>query len=460
MRWFIGGCILGIVLAFLPSCEWINRVRLLPIASEWIWPINNPVIVQKYAVSSPFADGKYHTGVDIEGKTAPCSPGDIGKCSPVFASADGVVKKIFRCAYDDCRYDGSAISDNHNMQGVVILEHYLPDGTVVFSLYAHLGWISESLEEGQLIKRGTLIGFTGVYIRVKNNGKWVWPGQWKKHVHFEIKDQPTLHNPRGEGLYWGYTPVHPDYYGYCNPLYYILKDKLLGVDISSGRGGPSTLVAIDPETGHCVSIGKIEGFDSIEGLAFCDGTLFGLSNPTLGGTGELVKIDPTTGEATALYKLRDYLDLSSLTCSPNGTLFATVDTTPGTAGSILIEIIPRTGRVNTMGSIGFPVEAIAFAPDGTLFGAADITGNASAQTLVIIDPTTGASTVVGPFGPEFIDVDALAFSPKHGVLFGANLETGALFRVDPSTASGNLIGYMEFCCIGGMDFNGRFLGCK
>ena len=143
--------------------------------------------------------------------------------------------------------------------------------------------------------------------------------------------------------------------------------------------------------------------------------------------------------------------MSSLAFAPDGTLFATADETPGTAGSLLIRIDPLTGAGTTIGSIGYPTEAIAFAPDGTLFGAADVTGDAKAQTLITIDPETGAGIIIGSFGPEFTDVDAIAFSPD-GILFGANLDTGILFKIDTATGASIAVGRIGMCCIAGLSF--------
>jgi len=426
-----------------------------PITSEWRWPTDNPEVIQRYADQNPYAGNKYHTGLDIIDSTITCPEGGVGNCSSVFATADGVVEKVFRCRYSDCRYDGDSESDNHNMQGVVILRHNLSDGRTIFSLYAHLGEISGNLYEGQIIKAGTRLGATGVYIRIREDDRWSWPGRWVSHVHFEIKDKPVLHNPSGTGLYWGYTPDKPNYYGYHNPTLYLpslVKEKLFGVDISSDQGGPSTLVMIDTTTGAGTTIGPIAGFPSVEGLAFSpDGTLFGVSNPGLGGTGELIRIDPATGKAAPVGRIEGFLDLSSLAFAPDGTLFATADETPGTAGSLLIRIDPLTGAGTTIGSIGYPTEAIAFAPDGTLFGAADVTGDAKAQTLITIDPKTGAGTIIGSFGPKFTDVDAIAFSPD-GILFGVNLDTGILFKIDTATGAGIIVGPIGMCCIAGLSF--------
>ncbi len=205
-----------------PEIDAVIGMRPAPISPavlEWRWPVEYPMLSQPYGVPNPQANNYFHTGIDVRNRAITCLEGfdRIGKCSPVFAAADGVVEKIFRCKYDNCRYDGNPESDNHNMQNVIIVKHVFPDGRILYSLYAHLGQVEESLYEGLFVEVGTPIGTTGVYARTRTNTDWSWPGVWLSHCHFEIKDSPVLHNPRGEGKYWGYTPGNPKDYGYHDP---------------------------------------------------------------------------------------------------------------------------------------------------------------------------------------------------------------------------------------------------
>ena len=99
------------------------------------------------------------------------------------------------------------------------------------------------------------------------------------------------------------------------------------------------------------------------------------------------------------------------------------------------------------------VESLAMI-DGELYGASS---NAKsycddcASLLVRIDPKTGRATEVGPFGPQFLNMEAMAYSPEYG-LIGADIGTltppdfrtintqPALARIDPKTGRATRIG--------------------
>ena len=202
------------------AAKWPNRYHYsAPIASEWRWPTDNPSVAQDYGVPNPEAGNKLHTGIDVIDSTVTCPEGAVGGCSAVFAAAAGLVIAV--CPDGSACPGFSTTSDNHNMQGVVIIRHILPDERIIYSLYAHLGRIEGDLQVGQLVEVGTPLGTTGVYLR---NGRWV------SHVHFELKDEALLHNPKGgdacvydgtSGPCWGYTPGDPDDYGYHDPKDYL-----------------------------------------------------------------------------------------------------------------------------------------------------------------------------------------------------------------------------------------------
>jgi len=192
------------------STEWKEmRWEVEIIASfQWRWPVDCPKIVLDYGHQNPMDNKKFHAGINVEDLRVSCTPGFIGSCSAVFAAADGKVAKVFSCKYEDCHYDGDPNSNNHDMQNVVILEHHLPDGRILYSLYAHLGKLQKKFKKGEHIKAGDLLGYTGIY---SQNGMWL------SYVHFEIKDKPVLENPKSKGSHWGYVPWNPDDYGYHDP---------------------------------------------------------------------------------------------------------------------------------------------------------------------------------------------------------------------------------------------------
>ncbi len=92
--------------------------------------------------------------------------------------------------------------------------------------------------------------------------------------------------------------------------------------------------------------------------------------------------------------------------------------------------------------------------DGELYGAASNPQSYChdcASLLVRIDPETGRATEVGPFGPQFLNMEAMAYSPEFG-LIGSDIGTltppdfrtinthPALARIDPKTGRATRIG--------------------
>jgi hypothetical protein len=214
----------------------------IPVVTEWRAPVDNPYVIQRYDNPNPRASYKRHTGLDLSN----CPKDASGGCSspvsaaPVFAAADGIV--VARCPDgQDClgfSRDPGPIIDNHGMNGVVILAHRLPIGFLVYSLYAHLADVSFTPAPGQRVNPGERLGTTGLMY---------YDGRWLNHVHFEIKDGPTLHNPTWipkAPAWWGYTPDSPDDYGYRNPQAFISQPPsprvttatVLVMDVSGSMG--------------------------------------------------------------------------------------------------------------------------------------------------------------------------------------------------------------------------------
>ncbi|MEW6107868.1 MAG: choice-of-anchor D domain-containing protein [Nitrospirota bacterium] len=216
---------------------------------EWQWPRDNAYInCNDYSIRDdacpPGTTDKRHTGIDVHEYSSGTTVN-----GPVYAVATGEVVGIFRpttetsnlcpadyafgCvrAYTNYSYPHSdsfsrvfngEIIKSHGMQGVVIIRHSLPAGGsiynngVIYSLYAHLDSVSDSLSLGQNISRGMQVGNSG--------------GGGYKHVHLEIKNQPYRHNPTGGnacsysgdyGPCWGYVPGSPNDYGYWEPWIFI-----------------------------------------------------------------------------------------------------------------------------------------------------------------------------------------------------------------------------------------------
>lgn len=143
-------------------------------------------------------------------------------------------------------YEGEVIEiqlndgKDHGLGNTIILKHQI-DGQAIFSLYAHLDWISKNLEKGNQIKKGEIIGVIGNsgqgcqnYWHIGQDGCGL-KLQRDTHLHFEIKSAPVLENPNGTAVCqkpsgeprvcYGYTPDYPQNYGYLNPIDFLFEKK-------------------------------------------------------------------------------------------------------------------------------------------------------------------------------------------------------------------------------------------
>lgn len=114
-------------------------------------------IGQGYAQKYPPSMGRndWHTGVDLN----LAIPLDVN--AEVFACADGSVK-----------FSGVVAGWQ---AGVVIVEHTLEDGRLIWSRYAHINALSPLI--GATVKRGELIGHIADYLPV---------GPSNDHLHFDL----------------------------------------------------------------------------------------------------------------------------------------------------------------------------------------------------------------------------------------------------------------------------------
>ena len=124
--------------------------------------------------------------------------------------------------------------DDMGMGTNVILEHELASGGKIYTTYSHLAFVESGLVVGSLVEKGQRLGRMGG----TGNGA---PGYWTVHLHFEVKDSPVTHNPSGPGIFWGYTPAHPDGYGYHDPNSFFgvveVKPAAAGISLLSPNQG-------------------------------------------------------------------------------------------------------------------------------------------------------------------------------------------------------------------------------
>jgi parallel beta-helix repeat protein len=232
-------------------------------AFPFIWPVpsvGKGSLTRDYGErvwSKKYKEYRYHTGIDIVA-TVPNTP--------VVAAATGKVVEIVR----------AETNHTHGMENVVVIEHTLPPGhlsgkTKVYALYAHMVSIRDGLKVGDMVTAGYEIG--KIYGTIYRASPYEEGTVTRTHLHFEVKDEPTLgrswtiigpawikegwahlylHNPRGypsgsTKMYWGYTPNHPDSYGYHDPILFLHEVRNIDpiivrvtTDTLIVRRGPST----------------------------------------------------------------------------------------------------------------------------------------------------------------------------------------------------------------------------
>jgi murein DD-endopeptidase MepM/ murein hydrolase activator NlpD len=133
-----------------------------PTYTPSIWPVMGHITDSFGERLDPFSgEGAFHTGVDVAS--------DYG--APVHATADGIV----------------TIAENHAGYGrLVVIDH----GFGITTWYAHLS--SFSGIAGQRVKRGEVVGYTGI------SGRSTGP-----HVHYEVRVNNAPVNP------WRYMRTTP-----------------------------------------------------------------------------------------------------------------------------------------------------------------------------------------------------------------------------------------------------------
>ena len=214
-------------------------------------------------------------------------------------------------------------------------------------------------------------------------------------------------------------------------------------------GASNSLYTIDAATGIATLVGPT-GASDLDGLAFVgDGRLVGsatddsvLACGALNECSTLVEIDPASGAATFIGIIGDTGDtgecgaVSDLTFDPTTrTLYGLGIECEDTANSKLLIIDPDTGAGTIVGSdtgvAGTPGGLAREPSSGTFF-------MTSAEDLYTVDPLTGTAALVPPGnGITAGTVNALAFDPLTGVLFGSNDRIGPVaFLVTIDTATG------------------------
>ncbi len=95
-------------------------------------------------------------------------------------------------------------------KGVVVIQHTMPDGTLVNTLYGHMeelnGYTFPAMD--QCVERGDIVGAIG------------WPSLGRPHLHFEVR---TRYRYEGGP---GYTDVNPLSLGWLDPIDFVFLARI------------------------------------------------------------------------------------------------------------------------------------------------------------------------------------------------------------------------------------------
>lgn len=203
-----------------------------------------------------------------------------------------------------------------------------------------------------------------------------------------------------------------------------------GVLFATTGQGTSNLITIDPDTGTETVVGQHD-FGAINGLAFIDGTLYGSffnAGGPRGASVELVIIDQTDASLTTIGGINGYSPVRGLAYdASSATLYGVGTPLIDGLSDELFSIDADTGAVTPIGPTGFAIGGMDFAPDGTLYagttggtggpqagdwGDEAPAGDVGGAELLTIDLGTGAGSIVGATSAPAIS--GLAFLPGAG----------------------------------------------
>jgi hypothetical protein len=239
-----------------------------------------------------------------------------------------------------------------------------------------------------------------------------------------------------------------------------LADVLYGGLGGKGVNGPGasthdgSLVIVDQTNGSTTVVGHPQGIARIAGLVFgLDGTLYGATQepygfpPPVGVSqpSDLIRIDPDTGALISHVPITasgESLSISDLALNPKtGALYGIrkFDDRLPTDGKLYI-INPGTGAATLVGDTGLFFSSIAFAPDGTLYMSSatydENNGPVPPIRWLTIDPSN-AQILTSVATPTFFHSLAVR---SDGVVFGGTAQAQGVYKIDPTTGVGTLVG--------------------
>jgi len=126
------------------------------LAGSYQYPVPWSEELVTYPFMAPAGSNRYHLADDVDAEAG----------TPVYADAAGTVVALEN-------WDNA-----YNYGGLVLVAHDNSDGTQVVSLYGHLDGTNFTVEVGQAVARGSLLGYIGT---PEQNGGW------PEHLHHGIR---------------------------------------------------------------------------------------------------------------------------------------------------------------------------------------------------------------------------------------------------------------------------------
>jgi murein DD-endopeptidase MepM/ murein hydrolase activator NlpD len=159
MRQWLGAFGLCLVVVLCVGCPTGGSSGGSKLADDWDVPVKSE---SAYRLTQRLLEPNYesfdgwcHTGEDVGGKLG--------------------VDPVLACAYG--RFYTVDHNSNSKWGNVVQIEHPMPDGSIVYSVYAHLNEIMPEVKKGEEVYKGDQIGTIG-----DANDRY------DPHLHFEIRD--------------------------------------------------------------------------------------------------------------------------------------------------------------------------------------------------------------------------------------------------------------------------------
>lgn len=182
-----------LALIFIAVC---GSASAQEVARSFTFPLADyqALVTQRFGTPNPDYYNKPHAADDLE----------VPATTVVVAAASGTVR--FAQRWRSCP----------NWEHVVVIEHVLPDGTFVNTIYGHLEPASVAVAEGATVVLGQPIGRVGQFIKIDGRPCW------KDHLHFGVRVGP-YGSPTGQYPDWLVGYLSPDRFPdtYVDPFTFV-----------------------------------------------------------------------------------------------------------------------------------------------------------------------------------------------------------------------------------------------